>query len=1250
MSVLIPHDRVVFIDFQVGRPDGITWENLTPYLKSATVSLGDVASVGTGSAGVDGVVRQLSFTLRNDGAHSFAPRDRASAWNNFGGAYAPLLWSNRECVLRVAIKNPGETPAAEDWVPLFYGILGASIRVDSRGAEVRAQGWDLARRLQRAYIETARIYGSEAGVPVEAVMQQILDDNGFGSVSIYCPISKGFLVKEYAPEFVSVWQALQRMAIQIGWFLGYRYDPGAGAFRLTLMEPPRGKNALTADFRLTHTDDIYLQELDSTDDHVRNAVTVYYKDGETGEVKGVLAEDAASIAEYGRLPMAIGISDTEMLKTAAEAEDMATAALADLKDQFAATRINMPLLPAMDLFAGLVIQSPRVSSTEDFYGVESVEHRIEVSDDGRLTARTEVVATGKVIGAHGRWIAMQTMPGFKPVSGSPITQVPPDTPTNLTATPGPGKVVRLAWSASSGLDVRYMIWRKPGNHPGDPSGAIPIATEFGLQHIDSTGSPGEQYTWYVRAVDRHGHVSSLFASAVATVPQTEPDPTAPASLADIALSAGADEPYIDAQGIWRTRITLHLHGIPADPVRAYIQIKARQHGASQYWLEDQLFVESGEASVTIDELSPGVAYDFLAVPMSAFAVPGASKALDNYIAMRDTTPPATPTVAPSVVAGIKQLMVICNATGDADVAAIKIRRQSAPAEYDAANKRYIVPAVPEWSDWVDVADVATTAGALVSWVDSGASAINQCFRYSFLVEDGSGNQSDWSPESTAHIPAAVEEHDLGDVLSSRLVRVQVRQAIQRCKMNAVANLPTFLSPGIGRAINIDCQVFGADECVGGLAISGGFSTFPASDAFDDNNDTAFYSLQKGAAANGVAYIGYDFGVGVVKTIHGFRFLQGSMTPNSYVTSIRIQYSMDGVNWFDVITENVIPDVDIYINTPPITARCIRFLANSAIVGSTRSWEVDEIEMFTAVGAPLICALADGMDNTIGARDWLVTVDQSIPNAWNNLPPAVTIVGVSRTETTGICVCSGAHGLPVGAEVTLLDISTPGWTGPWIITRIPLSDRFEFTVPSSLTVPVTLGVNPRACPTVFLLVARDALTGEISFPYTLLPPLDDPTRPLTPVEDQHWFDTTGYVMHRYDGAAWVAVQRLPVGECVVDTAGIVQYTCYAPLARYDSGWIDIVANENYPGNHGIGTIPQDEITILARAADGTIARVRYFDYASNAGQGVILTALTRKSYVLHTASLSTSVVSASWGGAGVTNKAAVQARIIMKRGY
>jgi hypothetical protein len=320
------------------------------------------------------------------------------------------------------------------WTTPFHGYLGDRIKPQADGT-VSCFCRDLAKRLQDHYIEgvwdedlekyVPRSYGSEAGVLSETVIQQVLDDElgtgranvGSSGITLYCPVSSGYAITKLEPQYASLWDVLQNIAGQRAWFLGFRPHPTTGEYVLTYMEPPRAKSATTADFALDYMDDFYVQDLDITDTDVRNVVKVTYRDKEAaGKRKTLLFKDDDSIAEYGRRAMEIEEADTSQIDTAAEATTLGQAALADLKDLTAAVHLDMPYLPNMDVFAGITVNNPRVSSTVDFYGVESVRHTLEWPDgDGEeCRFRTEVVGSGRVVGAHTRWLEMETRPGAAP--------------------------------------------------------------------------------------------------------------------------------------------------------------------------------------------------------------------------------------------------------------------------------------------------------------------------------------------------------------------------------------------------------------------------------------------------------------------------------------------------------------------------------------------------------------------------------------------------------------------------------------------------------------------------------------------------------------------------------------------------------------------------------------------------------------------------------------------------------------------
>lgn len=451
-------DRTPHIRFYVSRPDGQTWEDLSDYLSFAEVELGQIKRFGA-TAGVDQVVRQATFVLSHTrqmmpvwsrslsappervvgqdtevigtsgtsgtalinrlfgvehrwaGEGSFHPLDRRSPWNYWSNQYNPLLFSRRECILEVAFTPPGELPETEDWFRLFEGIIGDSIRNKGAGA-VEFTCRDRAKLLMDSYIDAKRTYGSDAGEPAEDVVAQILVDNEWSSIAgdLWVPSSPGFKIYPYEVDFQSPWDAIQQVSTPIGWFLGFRFNPSEGKFVLTFMEPPRTKASETADFVLSARDEIIVQNLDISDVDIRNIVEVTFRNAATGQLDTVVVQDEASIAMYGKRRMAIGEKDTVHIRTTEDATQFALRVLFDLSSLRGTTRIESRMLPSMDLFSGVLVDDERLSSTQDFYGVESVRHVLDMTGQEHKY-RTEIVASSKVIGGHARWLQMETRRG-----------------------------------------------------------------------------------------------------------------------------------------------------------------------------------------------------------------------------------------------------------------------------------------------------------------------------------------------------------------------------------------------------------------------------------------------------------------------------------------------------------------------------------------------------------------------------------------------------------------------------------------------------------------------------------------------------------------------------------------------------------------------------------------------------------------------------------------------------------------------
>lgn len=549
-------DLVVYARISISRPDGLTWEDLTGYLTYARVSLGQTANVGTGNSGVDDVCRILEFRLANEfcfdaawnadtnrdgdaligydedsignaddpatafiemlfdvehelrsrGA-SFHPRNRHSDWNYFDidgdevDEYAPLLWPQREVIFEAAVVSAGTEPTEDDWVNLFHGIMGDSISANTETGEITVLCRDKMKRLMDAYIETPKEYGSEEGTAAEVVMQQIIDDNvSHNPPQLVCPVSPGFMITPYKVEYMTVADALMQIANQIGWWLGYRRNSATNTWELTLLEPPRDKDSSTADHEIDWNEDIIIQDLDISDQDVRNKVTIIYRDADTGERASVTVEDEDSIREFGLRAMQIEESETSLIDTELEATAYGQAALHDLKDLNATSTIELPLMPELDIFNGLVVNNPVLSSTKDFFGVETIEHELDFIN---FRFRTHATCSGRVIGAHTRWLLMETRPGSPGKPGTlPPTQIGPSRPANVQAT-FTGVNVLVSWDKPTEPDYKHTrveIW----------TGAVPA-----LKRVEFTDTSYYVYTYEKNAEDHDGEsVPEVFVRVI----------------------------------------------------------------------------------------------------------------------------------------------------------------------------------------------------------------------------------------------------------------------------------------------------------------------------------------------------------------------------------------------------------------------------------------------------------------------------------------------------------------------------------------------------------------------------------------------------------------------------------------------------------------------------------------------------------------------------------------------------------------
>ena len=182
-------------------------------------------------------------------------------------------------------------------------------------------------------------------------------------------------------------------------------------------------------------------------------------------------------------------------------------------------------------------------------------------------------------------------------------------------------------------------------------------------------------------------------------------------------------------------------------------------------------------------------------------------------------------------------------------------------------------------------------------------------------------------------------------------------------------------------------------------------------------------------------------------------------------------------------------------------------------------------------------------------------------------PSVSELGVRQTVLTGSVDSSGlpnALSIGSGLAVSLSAASTAmllsfaaGFDGNG---QIDYAGQFTSNQTfSSLT----------ASTTCFLYVDRNTSTGALTLGFSTLTPIYSRSTPSSPSTDQHWFSPATYVMQRWNGSAWAAVQRVFVGEAVTGASTVTSVDTYAYSGLFVTGWFAVTTGTNYSKKHYLG---------------------------------------------------------------------------------
>lgn len=270
------------------------------------------------------------------------------------------------------------------------------------------------------YIDSKTLIAYNDGVPIEIYIANLLEDMlGVGVMALYVPTSPSYVLKPSNDiiQYQTLWNAINGVVTSIGWYIGFRHINESTGYGLTLLEPPRTKT--TADYAFTHTDDFYTATGKLDFASIRNYITVKHIDAD-GAIQSQYAADAASMLNYGIKDLVIETENTKGITTATGALNMAQKILSDLKDARITTQIEMPFFPFIKPFDTLSLSYPKLSSTVDFYAVESVRHDFDFEGN---RYRTILSCTGQVRGGTARWQKIATRPGkYEPVTANKLTE------------------------------------------------------------------------------------------------------------------------------------------------------------------------------------------------------------------------------------------------------------------------------------------------------------------------------------------------------------------------------------------------------------------------------------------------------------------------------------------------------------------------------------------------------------------------------------------------------------------------------------------------------------------------------------------------------------------------------------------------------------------------------------------------------------------------------------------------------------
>lgn len=246
------------------------------------------------------------------------------------------------------------------------------------------------------------------GQTFEQTIRSILNNNGFSDVEfLYDSKNTATLTEKYKIENITIWEAIQNLALAKGWSLYFQYNREKNK-QVLLFEDSITASYIT--YQILRKDLIEEFTYSGNLQRVRNIVEVIYKDKNDGnKIKTIELRDQNSIDRYRQNRITLGLDVTEgVITTEERARKFAEQALEDLKDPTVLYSLSMDLMPKLKLNDELWYLHENITDRPLYLRAYSIQHNIEVDDTGNMNCYTTITGGGKVQYKLNKWLYNDT--------------------------------------------------------------------------------------------------------------------------------------------------------------------------------------------------------------------------------------------------------------------------------------------------------------------------------------------------------------------------------------------------------------------------------------------------------------------------------------------------------------------------------------------------------------------------------------------------------------------------------------------------------------------------------------------------------------------------------------------------------------------------------------------------------------------------------------------------------------------------